>query len=176
MNTTDRLDGLAAALAYPGEEAATALDRCRRALAGEALRHFERYHEATASLPVERQQEEYTRTFDLDAACSLEVGWHLFGENYSRGEFLVSMRRALRENGLRETGELPDHLVHVLPVLARLESAKASMLATVSILPALAKMLEALEGRGGRYEDLLKAVQAVVREISVAAPKEVARG
>jgi len=34
-------------------------------------------------------------TFDINPACALEVGWHLFGEDYMRGQFLVRMREEL---------------------------------------------------------------------------------
>ena len=30
-------------------------------------------------------EETFTRTFDVNPACALEVGWHLFGEEYARG-------------------------------------------------------------------------------------------
>lgn len=180
MNATERFDALAAVLAYPGEGYAGRLDRCTQALGEtgpeEARRLFGLYFEAARGVPVEQLQEDYTRTFDLDPSCSLEVGWHLFGENYSRGEFLVSMRRALRENGLEESGELPDHLVHVLPVLIRMERGKSGLFVSVSLAPALNKMLEAMGGRGGRYEDLLKAVRAVVLDHGVAVAKEAVRG
>ena len=62
-------------------------------------------------------EELYTRTFDINPVCSLEVGWHLFGEDYNRGAFLVRMRGLLREHGIEEGAELPDHLESVLRVL-----------------------------------------------------------
>ena len=43
-------------------------------------------------MSVEDLQELYTRTFDWNPDTSLEIGWHLYGENYERGEFLVEVR------------------------------------------------------------------------------------
>ena len=63
-------------------------------------------------------EESFTRTFDVNPTCALEVGWHLFGEEYARGMFLVRMREELRKYGLAESAELPDHLCHVLAVVA----------------------------------------------------------
>src|SRR6266568_3182701 len=56
------------------------------------------------------RQELYVQTFEFNPACTLELGWHLFGENYERGEFLVRMREQLRRHGIAESNELPDHL------------------------------------------------------------------
>ena len=59
-------------------------------------------------------EEAFTGTFDVNPPCALEVGWHLFGEEYARGLFLVRMREELRKYNLPESVELTDHLHHVL--------------------------------------------------------------
>ena len=33
---------------------------------------------------AEDLQEMYTRTFDINAVCTLEVGWHIYGEDYAQ--------------------------------------------------------------------------------------------
>lgn len=178
MNASgEKLDALAQVLAYPEEGYAGRLDRCAALLAAdapeEARRCIARFRERLGTADVGELQEEYTRTFDLDPSCSLEVGWHLFGENYSRGEFLVEMRRALRGLELEEAGELPDHLVHVLPVLARMDPVSARTFIGERVLPALDKMLAALEGKDQRYEDLLRAVRSTVLDLGGVTPMEV---
>ncbi len=85
-------------------------------------------------------QELYIQTFEFNPACTLEIGWHLFGENYERGEFLVRMREQLRRHGIAETSELPDHLTHVLRLIGRMEHEEAARLAGESVLPALEKI------------------------------------
>jgi len=85
-------------------------------------------------------QELYVRTFEFNPACTLEIGWHLFGENYERGEFLVRMRQELRRHGIAESTELPDHLAHLLPLVARMEREEAARLAGEYLLPALGKI------------------------------------
>jgi nitrate reductase assembly molybdenum cofactor insertion protein NarJ len=62
-------------------------------------------------------EEAFTQTFDVNPACALDIGWHLFGEEYARGMFLVRMREELRKHGLVETTELPDHITHVLAII-----------------------------------------------------------
>ena len=89
-------------------------------------------------------QELYVQTFEFNPACTLEIGWHLFGENYERGEFLVRMREELRRHGIPETSELPDHLTHLLALIDRLDPELAAEFAARFLLPALAKIQPAL--------------------------------
>ena len=87
-------------------------------------------------------EELFTSTFDNTAERSLDLGWHIFGENYARGAFMVRMRERLREGGLVETSELPDHVSHVLRVLPRMEADLAPKLVEGVILAAARKILE----------------------------------
>ena len=91
------------------------------------------------------RQELYVQTFEFNPASTLELGWHLFGENYERGEFLVRMREQLRRHGITESSELPDHLTHLLPLIGCMAHDAAAQLAGESILPALAKIRIALQ-------------------------------
>jgi len=100
-------------------------------------------------------QELYVQTFVFNPACTLEIGWHIFGENYERGEFLVRMREQLRSHGIAESCELPDHLCHILLLLDRLDSEEAADLVGQFVLPALAKIKDALNGSA--YQDLVVA-------------------
>jgi len=102
-------------------------------------------------------QELYVQSFEFNPACTLEIGWHLFGENYERGEFLVRMREELRRHGILETTELPDHLTHMLLLIDRMEHEEAAELAGLSLLPALAKIQDAIKGNS--YESLIAAVR-----------------
>jgi nitrate reductase assembly molybdenum cofactor insertion protein NarJ len=103
-------------------------------------------------------QELYVQTFEFNPACTLEIGWHLFGENYERGEFLVRMREQLRRYGIAESSELPDHLTHLLVLIERVEQEEAAELAGQFLLPALGKIQEGLKDNA--YGRLIAAVQA----------------
>ena len=100
-------------------------------------------------------QELYVQTFEFNPACTLEIGWQIFGENYERGEFLVRMREQLRRYEIAESSELPDHLCHILPLLDRLDPEEAADLVGQFVLPALAKIKDALNGSA--YQDLVVA-------------------
>ena len=138
------------------------------------------FAQATAPLSIEDLQELFTRTFDLNPVCSLEIGWHLFGENYDRGALLVKMRQELRRYGVAESAELPDHLTHVLTLLGHMEPERAQEFATTCVLPAVEKMFAAFGGKAeGKesispealtpnrtpYLNVMQAIDAVLRSL-----------
>lgn len=161
-----RLERLGALLRYPGEDFSDLLATGRLALAAgdrEAADRLERFAEAVEGLELPALQELYTRTFDLDPVCALEVGWHLYGENYDRGRFLVRMRELHAQLGVDEAGELPDHLISVLPALARLDPDDRTELGRRYVVPAVARMLTGFDGRDIPYEHLVRAVDRTLR-------------
>lgn len=91
-------------------------------------------------------EELYTRTFDGSSERALELGWHLHGENYARGVLLVRLRALLRQAGLDEGGELPDHVSNVLRLLGRVDETMARALVDNVLAPALDKALEGFDG------------------------------
>lgn len=155
-------DAIAAVLTYPAEDYAARLEAAHSALAKEqpgAEVELAALIGRSRNSTVEQMQELFTRTFDLNPTCNLEVGWHLFGENYERGTFLVWMRASLRKVGLPETTELPDHLTHVLPLLGRLDSEEANEFSATCVLPALGRMLDAFKGKDDPYAGVLRAIR-----------------
>lgn len=164
-NQTRTYDALAALLAYPDGSTSEYLDVCRTALGAHvpaALEQLEPFTQFVEHESLEELQELYTRTFDLNPVCSLEVGWQLFGENYSRGEFLVDMRHTLRRLDVPETTELPDHLTHVLRAFGRMRASEADRFASRFLLPALGKMSQGLAGSECPYAAVLEAIQTLV--------------
>jgi nitrate reductase delta subunit len=152
-------DQLAALFEYPSDGYLERVRDCAVAIAfeqPEAALLFEKFHKGIEGLSVDDLQELFTRTFDLNPACTLEIGWQLFGEDYRRGEFLVKMRHGLREKGLPESAELPDHLTHALALLGRLEPDEASEFAGRFLLPALDKMLAAWKKDRNAYAALVE--------------------
>ena len=170
------LDRLAALLAYPGEGYFEEAELCRQALAEthpEAARHLAGFTEAVRGLTTEKLQELFTRTFDLNPVCALEVGWQLYGDEYKRGEFLVRMRQTLSRYDLPPSVELPYHLTRVLQLLARLAPEEAEPFARHFVAPAVAKMLAGLEGKGNPFEGVLRAISNVVLDRSADSQQEV---
>lgn len=175
----DRCDMAAGLLLYPGAGYSEQVRRCQAGLTaalGEDADFLAEFAAAIHALTPEEMEELFTRTFDLNPTCALEVGWHLYGENYSRGDFLVKMRQALRHHGLPESAELPDHLAHVLSVLGRLPPAEYAPFAESHVVPAIDKMLAGLADQDNPYEKLLRAVRRLVVHHLVAIPVEADHG
>ncbi len=151
---------LAALLAYPRVGYRERFESARKSLSAQdpavaaALEPFSAFVAASSDTELE---EAFTQTFDLNAACALEIGWHLYGEDYKRGEFLVEMRRLMRRLGVPEDTELPDHLSHVLAVLPLMEGEQSRELAAQKVLPALAMIRKAAAGHP--YDGVLRAIE-----------------
>ncbi len=107
-------------------------------------------------------EEMFTRTFEINPVCALEIGWHIYGEDYARGALLVRLRQELRARGIPEITELPDHLTHVLQLMARLEEPLANDMAGRYLLPALRKMIEAVKDSDCPYIGLLEMTHEVI--------------
>lgn len=173
------LDALGPLFRYPssgylGSSFSDHLAKGRAALAEApaALRvPFARFADGVSRRSPAALEELYTHTFDLNPVCALEVGWHLHGESYDRGRFLVQMRGLLERLEIDEGGELPDHLASVLPALARLDPDERKKLGHRSVIPALARMLAAFDGRDNPYADALRTADAALR-LLVGAPEE----
>jgi nitrate reductase molybdenum cofactor assembly chaperone len=131
---------------YPDEEYLQHLDHVAQALAkGEVKEMLEPLRSFVAHSDFTELEELFTRTFAMNPLTCLEVGWHLYGEDYKRGEFLVKMRQALAQYDLPESEELPDHMSHCLQLLAYMEPQEAPVLAEGYLLPALKKILKGLK-------------------------------
>ncbi len=164
---------LAGVLAYPVEgfeerlhEALAAVGR----FAPDSVEPLNAFRTAVEPLATQQREELYTRTFDINPVCSLEIGWQLFGEEYHRGALLVRLRSELRRHGVEESTELPDHLTHVLSLLDRMSDDEAASFAHCCVIPAMDKMLAAFEGTGNPYGDALLAVGLYLRQRFVTTP------
>jgi nitrate reductase delta subunit len=156
---------LARLLSYPAPEYPMAVRKCQgllRTAFPEDSQILHRFASQVESSSLEELEELFTRTFDLNPVCCLEVGWQLYGEDYNRGSFMVKMRQQLRSLGIAESIELPDHLSNLLPLLARLEPAEAGPLCASYILPALRKMQQGITGKDNPYEEVLDVVARLI--------------
>ncbi len=152
------LDQLAPFFAYPDDTYAERAAACAQQLDSEDLRVFAAL---IAAIPLHLRQEFFVQTFDFNPAATLEIGWHLFGEQYERGQFLVELRERLRAAGIQEQRELPDHLIHVLPLAARMPAADRAEFAFRTLAPALDKIAAALP-EAGPFHRLVHAVRHYV--------------
>lgn len=158
------LCAIADVLTYPGESYADFVRACASCASATCMEELRAFAETAGQLSTDAAQELFTQTFDLNPLCSLELGWHLFGENYERGLLLVRMRQEMRAYGLPENSELPDHLTHALRVIDRMDHERAADFVAAVVLPALMKMLGAFSGKQNPYEHVLRALAMALRE------------
>ncbi len=88
-------------------------------------------------------EELFTRSFEVQAVTTLDLGYLLFGDDYKRAELLVNLNREHHEVKNDCGNELPDHLPNVLnllPLLSDLEMRKE--LVNLVVAPALIKILD----------------------------------
>ncbi len=162
---SDPFDQISRFLEYPVEGLRQELNefpatiRDRFPAAAESLEVFLK---ATQDLSLTDMEELFTRTFDINPACNLELGWILYGQQYERGAFLVRMRELLREHGVEERGELPDHLTYVMRALAKMPEDEAKTFCAKEVLPALEKMREGFSELENPYASVLEAVQSAL--------------
>jgi nitrate reductase delta subunit len=107
----------------------------------------------------EGMEELYTRTFDLNPVATLEIGWHLWGEQYERGRFLADLREQQEHLGVVASSELPDHLTVMLEMLDRMEERCALV---DKIAPALEKIAAPLNEQGNPYRHVIAAVKGAL--------------
>ena len=152
---------------YPDEDYVNRLGLCRQRVvaAGRsetAADELERIESLLSGKETWEIEEFYTRAFDLNPVCALEIGWHLYGEQYERGRFLVRSRDLLASLDIDEAGELPDHLSSMLVALGRLGGDEAEAFAARFLVPALRRMGGACKGA----ENPLLALITIARDLA----------
>ena len=161
------MDAFARLLAYPGESSAQTAELLYVVLHAElpeAAREISLFGRFLEQHNPREVEEIFTGTFDVNPECALEVGWHLFGEEYARGMFLVRMREELRRFNLPESSELPDHISHVLSVVKAMPEEEAQRFVTACVQPAVEKMSQALAKKDSPYRHVIASLAQVFRQ------------
>jgi nitrate reductase assembly molybdenum cofactor insertion protein NarJ len=130
--------------------------------AAKGISEFGKFAEQCGEFELE---EAYTRTFDVNPSCALEIGWHLFGEDYMRGQFLVRMRGELAKYEILESSELPDHLTHALAVIAQMPDDEAHQFTHACVFPAIHKMLGSLDKTESPYRHVIRCLVQVLEQL-----------
>ncbi len=161
------LNALARVLSYPDQHTAQAAELLFIVLQGEiqeAADDMSKFGVFLEQSEPWQLEEVFTSTFDVNPACALEVGWHLFGEEYARGMFLVRMREEMRKYGIPENTELTDHLSHVLAVVAAMPEEEAENFVQACVHPAVVKMNAALEEKDTPYRFAISCLAKVIEQ------------
>ncbi len=163
-------DVFADLLAYPTPAILRQTEECLTQLQAsrpDAASALEKFHRGVQQHPLEKMEELYTVTFDMQPVCYPYLGYQLFGESYKRGAFMAQLNEAYHAFGYSAGEELPDHLSVVLRFLAlgaaNRQGDFCQALLNEGLAPALAKMLQAFgEQSENPYFGLLSALQLVL--------------
>ncbi|MBI4344634.1 MAG: nitrate reductase molybdenum cofactor assembly chaperone [Euryarchaeota archaeon] len=149
-------------LAYPqenpAEKAKACLDLLRQHPRSAAA--VQKFLEFAQRQDLGRLQEVYTHTFDLNPVCSLYIGYHLYGESFRRGDYMVRLKGAYRARGLDPGNELPDHLTLIFRYLSASPEGSDLPVITEDVVPAIEAMAKTFEGSGNAYGEVVGAVKA----------------
>jgi nitrate reductase delta subunit len=172
-------ENLADLLDYPAADWQSRCDECNDLLNAQSRSSgspFALFASETKRLSLSDLQELYTRTFDLSPVCALDIGYHLFGENYKRGVFLANLRETEAPFDLGQEHQLPDYLPVLLRLLTKLDDEELrSALIVDCMIPALEKMLKTLSEGENPYRHLIAAVNTVLNSEAGAYPATIQR-
>ena len=141
----------ASLLSYPNKETLTKVESLQEFLnqnypdAAEIMREFTEFAKI---IPLWKWEEIYTRTFDVQAITTLDVGYVLFGDDYKRGELLVNLSKEHTKAGNDCATELADHLPNLLRLLDKVNDKDfKDDLIYLIIKPALKKIINEFDSR-----------------------------
>ncbi len=108
----------------------------------ETLTTFKQFSDFVFNSSHNEITEIFTRTFDVQAITTLDVGYVLFGDDYKRGELLVNLNREHREAANECTDELADNLANLLSLLPKMQNHDIrDELVEMIIMPGLIKII-----------------------------------
>lgn len=112
-------------------------------------------------------QELYTRTFDVQAITTLDLGYVLFGDDYKRGELLANLNREHTQKQNACGSELADHLPNVLRLIPLLKDDDDDLLRELVqeiVAPAVSQMISefSLERVQKKYENYQKQYKTLI--------------
>ncbi len=112
-------------------------------------------------------EENFTKTFHIQAVCYLDLGYVIFGEDYKRGVFLANMKAEQEQYGIDLQNELADHIGNVLKLLSvHQDEDFVNQLGSFILLPALKRMLKEFDDArlSARKKVLMKKDKTIIME------------
>lgn len=161
-------------LDYPGRPISQAIKQCLAILpieCSEAAANLKDFEIASTTMELARLQELYTESFDLKPDCTLNMSYHLFGDDWRRSMFLAELKGIYESNSFQTGNELPDHLCLILRFIAlKGPEGQTNDLAQECVVPALRRMISGIRPENNPYKDALQALLIWLRpsdEVSI---------
>lgn len=144
IKSIEHYDLLASLFSYPEEKLRIDSEAAHRLLESKyisASKFFNEFYLFSKSISLIKWQEIFTRTFDVQAITTLDLGYVLFGDDYKRGELLVNLSKEHKNYNIDCGSELGDHLPNVLRLVTQLtdDDLKTDLIYLI-IKPALHKI------------------------------------
>jgi len=161
MENRNHYHQLAGLLEYPDVDYPEKVAQIRQILDGkyvDATAEIDQFIKRLPADDVLTMQELFTRSFDVQAIATLDIGYVLFGDDYKRGELLANLNHEHRKVENDCGTELADHLPNILRLMSILKDDELVRdLAYAIIAPALLEMIgefatERLEKKNKSYE------------------------
>jgi len=121
----------------------------------DVLKELEKFEELVPK-NIYQLQEIYTKSFEVQAVTSLEIGYLLYGDDYTRGDVMVGLNQehAAANNDCGE--ELSDHLANVLRLISKMKTKKTiDELVTLMVAPAVENMMKEFTPKNMEQKDAL---------------------
>lgn len=154
-------------LRYPSADYPEKAQKCydmlleRNPVAALELKPFVEY---VTTHSVDQREELYTKTFDVQPICYLDLGYVIFGEDYKRGAFLLHMQEEQLRAGNDCGTDLSDNICNMLTLYTKTDNqALLDELAVKILIPGLEKMIG--EFKQARVELKMKVLKKLHRAI-----------
>ena len=107
---------------YPSDNFAEEVQHCQSFLDSvypEAGKELKIFTDHILKLNQDEREELFIKTFDVQPICYLDLGYVMFGEDYKRGAFLLSMQHEQQKIGNDCGTDLPDNICNVLTLMTK---------------------------------------------------------
>lgn len=149
MNTYHHYLIFADLFRYPDELFPELVGRCIAMLREkypDVVHEMEVFQEYVNTHTRDEREELFTKTFDVQPICYLDLGYVIWGEDYKRGAFLLHMQQEQEAAGNDCGTELPDNISNMLTLFTKTENqVLLDELAVKILIPGVKKMIAEFE-------------------------------
>jgi nitrate reductase assembly molybdenum cofactor insertion protein NarJ len=154
-------------LRYPSKDYPVRVNKCFAMLSKdypEAALEIKPFVDYMNTHSEDEREELFTKTFDVQPICYLDLGYVIFGEDYKRGAFLLHMQEEQLLAGNDCGTDLSDNICNMLTLYTKTENqALLDELAVKILIPGLEKMIG--EFKQARVELKMKILKKLHRAI-----------
>lgn len=152
---------------YPSENFLEKLLECQSLVDTnypEAALQLQIFTDYMSNCNADEREEIYTKSFDVQSICYLDLGYVIFGEDYKRGAFLLHMQSEQKRINNDCGFDLSDNICNVFTLMAKSDDEDFVNELTVEIIiPAVKKMIA--EFQSARVDLKLKVLKKLHKAI-----------